>query len=35
MKTGLSDGGKAFIGDLMNWLGRIQQAGQDALILWW
>jgi hypothetical protein len=34
MRTGLSDGGKVFIGDLIKWFGQIQQAGQDAFILW-
>jgi hypothetical protein len=34
-KTGLSDSGKEFIGDLITWFSRIQQAGQDAFILWW
>jgi hypothetical protein len=34
MRTSLSDGGKKFIGDLIRWLGQIQQAGQDAFILW-
>jgi hypothetical protein len=35
VRTGLSEAGKKFIGDLITWLGRIQQAGQDAFILWW
>jgi hypothetical protein len=35
MRTGLSEGGKAFIGDLIKWFSQIQQAGQDAFILWW
>lgn len=35
MKMGLSDGGKEFIADLIQWFSQIQQAGQDALILWW
>jgi hypothetical protein len=35
MKTGLSEGGKQFIGDLIKWFSAIQQAGQDAFILWW
>jgi hypothetical protein len=35
MRTGLSDGGKEFIGDLIKWFSQIQQAGQDAFILWW
>jgi hypothetical protein len=35
MRTGLSDGGKEFIGDLIEWFGQIQQAGQDTFILWW
>jgi len=35
MATGLSDAGKEFVLDLINWFGQIQQAGQDALILWW
>ncbi len=34
MRTELSDSGKKFIGDLIQWFSRIQQAGQDALILW-
>jgi hypothetical protein len=34
MRTGLSEGGKKFIGDLTNWFSQIQQAGQDAFILW-
>jgi hypothetical protein len=35
MMTCLSEGGKEFIGNLIKWFGRIQQAGQDAFILWW
>jgi hypothetical protein len=35
MKTSVSKGGKAFIGDLIKWLDQIQRAGQDAFILWW
>jgi hypothetical protein len=35
MKTGLSESGKQFIGDLVLWFGQIHQAGQDAFILWW
>jgi hypothetical protein len=31
----LSENGKRFIGDLIGWFRRIQQAGQDAFILWW
>ncbi|MEI8383696.1 MAG: hypothetical protein WCJ09_26515 [Planctomycetota bacterium] len=31
----LSDGSKQFTQDLVNWFGQIQQAGQDAFILWW
>ena len=34
MRTGLSEGGKEFIGDLIKWFGQIQRAGQDAFILW-
>jgi hypothetical protein len=35
MRMGLSDGGKEFIGGLIKWFSQIQQAGQDAFILWW
>jgi hypothetical protein len=35
MATSLSDGGKAFVLDLIKWFGQIQRAGQDAFILWW
>jgi hypothetical protein len=35
MRRGLSDSGKEFIGDLIKWFSQIQQAGQDAFILWW
>jgi hypothetical protein len=35
MATELSDGGKAFVLDLIKWFGQIQQAGQDVFILWW
>jgi hypothetical protein len=35
MRMGLSDSGKEFIGDLVEWFSQIQQAGQDAFILWW
>jgi hypothetical protein len=35
MRTSLSEGGKEFIGDLITWFSQIQQAGQDAFILWW
>jgi hypothetical protein len=35
MRVALSDSGKEFIGDLIKWFSRIQQAGQDAFILWW
>jgi hypothetical protein len=35
MRKGLSDSGTEFIGDLIKWFSRIQQAGQDAFILWW
>jgi hypothetical protein len=35
MRTSLSEGGKEFIGDLIKWFSAIQQAGQDAFILWW
>jgi hypothetical protein len=31
----LSAGGKRFIGDLIKWFGQIQQAGQEAFIVWW
>jgi hypothetical protein len=31
----LSQGGKAFIADLIKWFSQIQQAGQGALIFWW
>jgi hypothetical protein len=34
MKMGLSDSGKEFINDLIKWFSQIQQAGQDAFILW-
>jgi hypothetical protein len=34
-RTGLSAGGKEFLGDLIRWFSRVQQAGQDAFILWW
>jgi hypothetical protein len=34
-RESLSEGGKKFIGDLIKWLGQIQQAGQHAFILWW
>ena len=34
IRTSLSDGGKAFIGDLIRWFSQLQQAGQDAFILW-
>jgi hypothetical protein len=35
MLTGLSDGSKEFVGELLKWFGQIQRAGQDAFILWW
>jgi hypothetical protein len=35
VKTRLSDTAKEFLGDLITWFGRIEQAGQDAFILWW
>ena len=35
MATGLSDNSKAFVLDLIKWFGQIQQAGQDAFVLWW
>jgi hypothetical protein len=35
MKTGLSESGKEFIGDLIEWFDQIHRAGQDAFILWW
>jgi hypothetical protein len=34
IRTSLSDGGKAFIGALIRWFSQIQEAGQDAFILW-
>jgi len=34
MPTCFSDSGKNFARDLAQWLGQIQQAGQDAFILW-
>jgi hypothetical protein len=34
LKTRLSGRPKEFIGDLVGWLGQIQEAGQDAFILW-
>jgi len=34
IKTRLSDKPKEFISDLVGWLGQIQEAGQDAFILW-
>jgi hypothetical protein len=33
--SGLSEGGKKFIGDLIKWFSAIQLAGQDAFITWW
>lgn len=35
MVTCLSDESKLFVQDLVNWFAQIQQAGQDAFILWW
>ncbi len=35
MATGLSPSGKKFIGNLIRWFEQIQQAGQDAFIVWW
>jgi hypothetical protein len=34
-KTSLSEGSKAFVTAFTKWLTQIQQAGQDAFILWW
>ena len=34
MKTELSESGKEFIADLVNWFGQIQRSGQDVFILW-
>jgi hypothetical protein len=34
-KTRLSEGARSFIADLIKWFTRIQEAGQDAFILWW
>lgn len=34
MTTGLSDGGKEFVLNLIKWFGQLQRAGQDAFILW-
>lgn len=33
--TSLSDAGKEFVTDLVRWFTQIEQAGQDAFILWW
>ena len=35
MRMSLSEGGKKFVGDFIKWFNQIQQAGQDAFILWW
>ncbi|MEZ6142175.1 MAG: hypothetical protein R3B84_16565 [Zavarzinella sp.] len=35
MAVGLSDAGRELVLDLIKWFGQIQQAGQDAFILWW
>jgi hypothetical protein len=35
MMTGLSEGGKDFVGHLIKWFAQIQRSGQDAFILWW
>jgi hypothetical protein len=35
MATSLSDASKEFVLNLVRWFGQIQQAGQDAFILWW
>jgi hypothetical protein len=35
VQTHLSEGAKRFLGDLIKWFGQIQQAGQDAFIMWW
>ena len=33
--TELSESGKEFVGNLIRWFGQLQQASQDAFILWW
>lgn len=33
--TGLSEDCKVFAAELATWLGKIEQAGQDAFFLWW
>ncbi|MDB5338640.1 MAG: hypothetical protein JWN70_4259 [Planctomycetaceae bacterium] len=35
MTTELSEGAKEFVAELINWFRQIEQAGQDAFILWW
>jgi hypothetical protein len=35
IRTALSGSGKEFIRNLITWFSQIQQAGQDAFILWW
>ena len=35
MMTGLSEGGKEFVADLIKWFDQIQRSGQDAFLLWW
>lgn len=35
MDTTLSKGSSDFVLDLVNWLEKLHQAKQDALILWW
>jgi len=35
MNTRLSDNGQEFARELSGWFERIQQAGQDAYVIWW
>ena len=35
MPSSLSEGGRRLIKDLIKWFSRIQEAGQDAFIIWW
>jgi hypothetical protein len=35
MPSSLSEGGKRLINDLIKWFSQIQEAGQDAFIIWW
>jgi hypothetical protein len=35
VQTRLSEGAKRFLGDLIKWFVQIQEAGQDAFIMWW